>query len=170
MTLDSGIGRRVAVVAASLSLLSLGVFLRGQLPNPGGVLYSSFDYAYSAPQLGDVSEVKVRTTKRFNGDQSHAEWVVIDFAYVPRSDLPIMFGEVTAADGTNFLPEKQLKCELKYPNLKTDCVIVFEMPQDKIAGSTLRLTTGIETMGAVIEVPLENPTAAEEITIEESFL
>lgn len=170
MTRDSGIGRRVAVVAASLSLLSLGVFLRGQLPNPGGVLYSSFDYAYSAPRLGDVSEVRVSTTKRFNGDQSHAEWVVIDFAYVPRSDLSIMFGEVNAADGTNFLPEEQLKCDLKYPNLRTDCVIVFEMPQDKIAGSTLRLTTGIETMGAVIEVPLENPIAAEEITIEESFL
>lgn len=170
MTRVSGIGRRVAVVAASLSLLSLGVFLRGQLPNPGGVLYSTYDYAYSAPQLGEVSDVTVTTTKRLNGYVSHAEWVVIDFAYMPKSDLTIMFGEVNAADGTNFLPEEQLKCDLKYPNLRTDCVIAFEMPQDKIAGSTLRLTTGIETMGAVIEVPLENPIAAEEITIEESFL
>lgn len=164
MTLDSPAGRRVAVTAASISLLCLGVFLRGQLPNPGNVLYSTFDYAYSAPQLGDVSEVTVTTTKRFNGLPTHATWVIIDFAYEPKSDLPIMFGEVNAADGTEFLPERQLKCDLKYPNLRTDCMIAFEMPEDKIAGSTLRLTTGIETMAAVIEVPLENPVAVDEVT------
>lgn len=159
--------QRVWTVAASLALLILGVFLRGELPRADSVAYKPFEYTLEAPYLGKVDDVRVTTSSVLNGVPSNAQWVVVDYWYTPETDLTVVFSEVMATDGSTHYKVDGPSCGPAYPGLRTECVIAFEMPEDKIAGAVMHLYTGIETMAPRLLVPFENPASAAEITREE---
>lgn len=159
--------QRVWTVAAALALLILGVFLRAELPRADSVAYKPFEYTLEAPYLGKVDDVRVATSSVLNGAPSNAQWVIVDYWYTPETDLTVMFSEVTATDGSTYDTGDGPSCGPAYPGLRAECVVAFEMPEDKIAGAVMHLYTGIETMAPRLLVPLGNPAAAAEITREE---
>ncbi|MEH0146652.1 hypothetical protein V6D40_03095 [Corynebacterium sp. Q4381] len=64
--------RRVAAVAASLALISLGVFIRGQLPKAEDLVYAPYEYGSAAPKLGTFDSARVTVSEKLNGVPSHA--------------------------------------------------------------------------------------------------
>ena len=161
-------GRRVWTVAAVLALLSLGVFLRGQLPNPVDRVFAPFDYTSSAPEIGTVEDTRAYVTPVFNGMNTNASWVVVDFRVTPEASIGFVRGSITAADGTEFTQSNSWSnsCPVLYPGRTVDCTFVFEMPQDKIDNATLRVLASWDHMAPRVAIKLDKPLVEGEIVRE----
>lgn len=161
--------RKVWAVAASLALLSLGVFVRDQLPQAFDLAYAPFEYGESAPKLGTVEDVRTAVAASLNGVSSNAGWVVVDFGFTPDAEKDLLEGEIHAADGTIFASVSSMlrSCGVTYPGLRTTCSLVFEMPTDKLPGATLHLGVPGGQMSPEAVVPLGEPARTGDVVKEE---
>lgn len=80
--------RKVWTTAAALALLVLGMQLRDVLPNAADRAAESFDYASSAPIIGDVDDVQVTLAANFNGTASKRWRAKARSAFTPRRASP----------------------------------------------------------------------------------
>lgn len=162
--------RRVWTTAAALALLVLGMQLRDVLPNAADRAAASFDYANSAPIIGDVEDVQVTVAETFNGTASNARWVVVDYQFT--QDQEVLLGaEIEAAGGNLYAPENTPgnACELTYPGLRSPCTLVFEMPEDEVEAATLYFYVG-NRMGPRVVVQLPEARRQPEVTREAVWL
>ena len=130
--------RRVWTTAAALALLVLGMQIRDVLPNAADRAAESFDYDNSAPVIGAVDDVQATVAETFNGAASNAKWVVVDYQFTQDQEM-LIGAEIEAAGGNLYAPENSASsaCELTYPGLHSPCTLVFELPEEEIAGATL---------------------------------
>ena len=151
--------RRVWAAAAALALFSLGVSIRGQMPNPNDRVFAQFNYEGYAPTLGTVENVHSFVTESFNEIPSNVSWLVVDFTFTPDASTGVITGQVEAADGALFDPAYgwTKTCGVVYPGLTVDCTLVFEMPEEKIEGATLYVHVPGTQMRARSVVKLEAP-------------
>ena len=165
------IDRRMAAVAASLALLSLGVFVRDQLPKANDLVFAPFSYDGEAPKIGKIGDVRATVAETVNGIPTHAAWLVVEFAYQP-DELISLQGEVEAADGTLYGSSNQMlmACGPRYPGLETQCTLVFEMPADKLAGATLLIRPPSTQMAPEAAVPLPDAAQAGDVVLELSLI
>lgn len=163
------IDRRVWAVAASLALLSLGVLVRDQLPQAFDRAYAPFVYDETAPKLGTVEDVRTTVADSLNGASSNADWVVVDFGFTPDADKELLEGEVHGEDGTIFASVNSMlrACGVTYPELRTTCSLVFEMPAEKVSGATLHLGVPGGQMSPEVVVPLGEPERTGDVVKEE---
>lgn len=165
MSSKTSFSRRVVSVVAALALLSVGVTLRAQLPKPDDLVYGQFDYAQSAPLLGEVTDVRVTTGETLGGLRTHAAWVVVDYTFTPDA-FGSLNAELISADGTIYAQLPKMPCKLAYPGLTTECTLAFEMPLDQLPGAELHFNPGNTSMAPRLVVPLENPVATRDIVRE----
>lgn len=159
--------RRVAAVAASLALISLGVFIRGQLPKAEDLVYAPHEYGSTAPKLGTFDSARVTVSEKLNGVPSHAGWVQVNFGFTPEATT-VLRGRIQAEDGTLFdsVGPGLRACEVIYPGVRTECTMVFEMPLDKLPGATLLLDPMTTQMAPRASLLLDDPSVTGEITVE----
>lgn len=159
--------RRLATAAAVLALLSLGVFIRDQLPKPNDLVFAPFSYGAHAPKIGVVGDVRATVADTVNGIPTHAAWLVVDFAYEP-DELLSLQGEIEAADGTLYGAANHMlmACGPRYPGLVTQCTLVFEMPAEQIEGARLLVRPPSSQMAPEASVPLPAPAAQRDIVRE----
>ena len=162
--------RRVWTTAAALALLVLGMQLRDVLPNAADRAAESFDYANSAPIIGDVEDAQVTVAESFNGAVSNARWVVVDYQFTQDQEA-LLGAEIEAAGGNLYAPENTPgnACELTYPGLRSPCTLVFEMPEDEVAGATLYFYVG-NRMGPRVVVQLPEAQRQSAVTREAVWL
>ena len=158
--------RRVWTTAAALALLVLGMQLRDVLPNAADRAAESFDYAHSAPIIGDVEDVQVTVAESFNGATSNARWVVVDYQFTQDQEA-LLGAEIEAAGGNLYAPENTPgnACELTYPGLRSPCTLVFEMPEDEVEAATLYFYVG-NRMGPRVVVQLPEAQRQSRVTRE----
>lgn len=163
-----GFARRVWTVAVVLALLTLGVFIRGQLPNPLDRVFARFDYTSSAPEVGTVEDTRAYVTPVFNGMSTNASWMVVDFRVTPEASIGFVRGSITTADGTEFTQSNSWSnsCPVLYPGRTVDCTFVFEMPENKIDDATLKVLASWDHMAPRVVVKLEKPLVEGEIVRE----
>ena len=162
--------RRVWTTAAALALLVLGMQPRDVLPNAADRAAESFDYNNSAPVIGDVEDVRATVAQTFNGAASNAKWVVVDYQFT--QDQEVLIGaEIEAAGGNLYAPENSPSnaCELTYPGLRSPCTLVFEMPEEEIAGATLYFYVG-NRMGPRVVVQLPDAQQERDVAREAVWL
>ena len=162
--------RRVWTTAAALALLVLGMQLRDVLPNAADRAAESFDYANSAPIIGDVEDAQVTVAESFNGAASNARWVVVDYQFTQDQEA-LLGAEIEAAGGNLYAPENTPgnACELTYPGLRSPCTLVFEMPEDEVEAATLYFYVG-NRMGPRVVVQLPETQRQSRVTREAVWL
>ena len=162
--------RRVWTTAAALALLVLGMQLRDVLPNAADRAAESFDYAHSAPIIGDVEDAQVTVAESFNGAVSNARWVVVDYQFTQDQEA-LLGAEIEAAGGNLYAPENTPgnACELTYPGLRSPCTLVFEMPEDEVEAATLYFYVG-NRMGPRVVVQLPETQRQSRVTREAVWL
>ncbi|MCP1387884.1 hypothetical protein M5J20_06725 [Corynebacterium sp. TA-R-1] len=165
------IDRRLATAAATLALLSLGVFVRGQLPSANDLVFAPFEYGGDAQLIGKVDNVRATVADEVNGVPTHAAWVVVDFDYTPDSLISLQ-GEIEAADGTLYASENEmlLSCGTRYTGLRTQCTLVFEMPAEQLDGARLVIGPPATQMAPQAIVPVAGAAVLPKVTREEVTL
>lgn len=159
--------RKIWAVAASLAVLSLGVFLREQLPSANDRIFAAFEYGDQAPQIGKIENVNTRIAETVNGMSSLAGWVIVDFSYTP-DELGQLTGEIQAEDGTLFASTNSMafSCGTRYTGLRTECTLVFEMPPEKLEAAKLLVYRGTTQMAPQMTIDLGEPTRVPDAAVE----
>lgn len=165
MSRKPSFSRRVVSVVTALALLSVGVTVRAQLSKPDDSVYRQFDYAQSAPLLGEITDVRVTTGEALDGLSTNAAWVVVDYLFTPDA-FGSLEADLVSADGTIYAKLPNSPCKLAYPGLTTECTLAFEMPLDQLPGAELHFSPGNTSMAPRLVVPLENPVATLDIVRE----
>lgn len=159
--------RRIVATAAALALLSLGGLIREQLPDAQDRAFAPFNYGAEAPKIGRVDGVHTITADAINGVPTHARWLVVEFTHTPDTGQ-VLEGQIKATDGTLYGPANHLasSCGTLYPQLPTQCTLVFEMPAEQIAGARLFLHPSATQMAPRVVLELGEPVEAGNISRE----
>lgn len=146
--------RRVWATAAALALLVGGMQIRDALPSAAERAAAPFYSESTAPIIGAVEDVNVAATKTFNGTATNADWVVVDYQFVPEKQV-LLGAEIEGADGTVFASANTVgnACGATYPGMRSECTLVFEMPAEQAEGAKLMFYVSNQ-MGPQLVVPL----------------